>query len=180
LQNIAITLLIIQYSGRNSAKGESNTPRLIITGFAATIGAYSLYTVPFSTLQALQVATVPLSLFSKVPQIFENYKAKSTGQLSAFAVVSQILGCIARVFTTFTEVNDPVVLVGFVVALVLNLVLGAQIWQYWGKSPEPASQAESKVAAPSQSQEKKKIDVVASTSALPASAGGRRWARKVD
>ena len=41
-------------------------------------------------------------------------------------------GCVARLFTTATEVGDSLVAAGFALALVLNLVLGAQLWLYWG------------------------------------------------
>ncbi|KZS96042.1 mannose-P-dolichol utilization defect 1 protein, partial [Sistotremastrum niveocremeum HHB9708] len=136
LQNILITLLIIQYSGRSRAltsTHSNNTPKLIIAAFLTVVSAYSLYAIPMSTLQALQISTLPLSVFSKLPQISQNYKARSTGQLSAFAVIAQIAGCVARVFTTATELGDRIVLAGFIVALFLNIILGFQMWMYWGQ-----------------------------------------------
>ncbi|KAJ7646768.1 mannose-P-dolichol utilization defect 1 protein [Roridomyces roridus] len=143
-----------------------------------------LFTLNFISLPSLaytQLATLPLSLFSKLPQIRENYTAQSTGQLSAFAVVAQILGCAARLFTTATEVNDPVVAAGFQLALVLNLVLGVQLWMY----------APSGAAAAKKEKEKKEekaaavplvapVPVAASVPATPPIGGGRKWARKVD
>ena len=64
-----------------------------------------------------------LSLFSKLPQIAQNHCARSTGQLSTFAIVSQIPGCAARLFTTVQEVNNPLVVTGFALALTLNLIV---------------------------------------------------------
>lgn len=95
-------------------------------------------------LAYLQLATLPLSLFSKIPQITANYKAKSTGQLSAFAVLSQIIGCAVRVYTTSTEVGDPVVQAGFGLALFLNVILGIQMMSYWGNTP-PATKKKAAV-----------------------------------
>ncbi|KAL0060084.1 hypothetical protein AAF712_013128 [Marasmius tenuissimus] len=92
-----------------------------------------LYSIDKDFLQILQLATLPLSLFSKLPQIRQNYRSKSTGQLSAFAVISQVAGCAARLFTIAQEVGDSVVAAGFLLALVLNLVLGVQVWMYWGQ-----------------------------------------------
>lgn len=89
-------------------------------------------------------STLLLSLFSKLPQIRQNARARSTGQLSAFAVIAQIGGCAARLFTTATEVDDLVVSAGFVLALVLNVVLGWQMWMYWGQGTD-GSVAEEKV-----------------------------------
>jgi mannose-P-dolichol utilization defect protein 1 len=79
----------------------------------------------------LQAATLPISLLSKAPQIISNHRAKSTGNLSAFAVFNALLGCLARLFTTQQEVNDPLVLWGFLGAALLNLVLAAQMVAYW-------------------------------------------------
>jgi mannose-P-dolichol utilization defect 1 len=93
----------------------------------------ALYTLPKHSLALLQLATLPLSLFSKVPQIHQNARAGSTGQLSAFAVISQIAGCLARLFTTATAVSYNLIAAGFALALVLNVVLGVQMWMYWGK-----------------------------------------------
>lgn len=87
-------------------------------------------------LSLFQIATLPIALSSKVPQIRQNSRAHSTGQLSAFAVGSQIVGCLARVFTTATETGDRLVGAGFALALLLNLVLGAQMWMYWGNWEE--------------------------------------------
>ncbi|ORZ11641.1 hypothetical protein BCR41DRAFT_378198 [Lobosporangium transversale] len=52
-------------------------------------------------LAFLQAATIPINLFSKVPQIIENYKNGSTGQLAAFTVFNYFAGSLARVYTTF-------------------------------------------------------------------------------
>lgn len=141
MQDVIITLLIIAYAP-SSAKGSTTKPRDLTLALLATAGtAYVLNALPPSTLSLVQFATLPLSLFSKVPQILQNAEAKSTGQLSAVAVIAQILGCVARLFTTATEVKDLLVLSGFGLALVLNLVLGSQMWMYWGKKevkPVPA------------------------------------------
>jgi mannose-P-dolichol utilization defect protein 1 len=139
------------------------------------------------------MSTLPLSLFSKLPQIAANARARSTGQLSVFAVVSQVVGCLARLFTTSTEVGDPILFVSFLLALVLNVVLAVQIWMYWGRDevayvPVAADEKHEGIelegrASPSPS-EKRKVEVVAPTAqqAKPGSPapGGRRWARKVD
>jgi mannose-P-dolichol utilization defect protein 1 len=93
----------------------------------------ALGTMTLNTLALLQITTLPLSVFSKLPQIRQNFRSKSTGQLSTFAVVSQIAGCLARLFTTATEIGDPLVSAGFAVALLLNLILGVQLWLYWGE-----------------------------------------------
>ncbi|KAJ2922276.1 hypothetical protein H1R20_g14821, partial [Candolleomyces eurysporus] len=130
IQNVIITFLIIAYSPRSSNKAS----KFISTSVATVASAYALANVSSEHLALLQAATLPLSLFSKLPQIRQNARSKSTGQLSSFAVISQILGCLARLFTTFTEVKDPLVAAGFGLALILNVVLGFQLYSYYGSS----------------------------------------------
>jgi mannose-P-dolichol utilization defect protein 1 len=133
VQNIAVSLLIISYGNSPNASRATGDIGLVLGLFIATITV--LNSISLDNLSYLQIATLPLSLSSKLPQIAANYNAKSTGQLSAFAVISQILGCIARVYTTSTEIGDPLVQAGFGLALVLNLVLGIQMLMYWGNAP---------------------------------------------
>ncbi|KAJ8096123.1 hypothetical protein PM082_000030 [Marasmius tenuissimus] len=134
IQNIVITFLIIYYAPtklRSSSSSASSKIAATAVGVLGTAGL--LYSIDKDFLQILQLATLPLSLFSKLPQIRQNYRSKSTGQLSAFAVISQVAGCAARLFTIAQEVGDSVVAAGFLLALVLNLVLGVQVWMYWGQ-----------------------------------------------
>jgi mannose-P-dolichol utilization defect protein 1 len=141
IQDVLITLLIIAFS-----PSSFNKPRNLALALIATAGTtYVLHSLPLSALAAVQASTLPLSLFSKLPQIVQNAQAESTGQLSAVAVLAQILGCIARLFTTATEVNDTLVLSGFALALALNLVLGSQMWMYWGR--QEVKSKEKKAAA---------------------------------
>ncbi|KAK2465737.1 hypothetical protein APHAL10511_002281 [Amanita phalloides] len=130
IQNIVILFLIVSYTPRVTNKAQNLAT--IFVGTAASLAA--LYVTPESSLAFLQMSTVPLSVFSKLPQIRQNARAQSTGQLSSFAVVAQIAGCFARLFTTATEVNDWIVSAGFAVALVLNIILGFQMYIYWPKA----------------------------------------------
>jgi mannose-P-dolichol utilization defect 1 len=149
-------------------------------------------------LAAAQLCTLPLSLFSKLPQILQNHRARSTGQLSTFAVVSQVGGTAARLFTTSQEVNDPLVAAGFALALVLNVVVGVQMYAYWGKGSGVsviAGHGKAGNEFPLGGREiggygREKVDIVVqpqSPSSQPPThqhsqspAYGRKWARKVD
>ena len=187
LQNAFITVLIAYYpaSGLRRARG-GNITSAIGTFFATIAGAFALYAVPSSTLAFLQLSTLPLSVFSKLPQITTNYRAQSTGNLSAFAVISQVLGCLARVFTTLTEVDDVLLLTGFVLALVLNCVLAAQMWMYWGQDSDSKLVDIGKMSASEKLRtvNPTQVDIVvppASPSGQRfSSPSGRRWSRKVD
>jgi mannose-P-dolichol utilization defect protein 1 len=124
---------------------------------------------PLISVSFLQALTVPLSLLSKAPQILSNYTNGSTGNLSAFAVFNALLGCLARLFTTKQEVNDPLIFWGFAGAGLLNAVLAIQMAVYWNSGVEkPLSRRTSLVEEKSESPAKVSQD------------GSRRWARKLD
>ncbi|KAI0052725.1 mannose-P-dolichol utilization defect 1 protein [Auriscalpium vulgare] len=191
-QNIVITLLIALYSSQPAQHrpltGPAPNPNGLLAGlvFFTLINAVALASVPHNVLALLQLSTVPISLFSKIPQIMQNARARSTGQLSAVAVLAQIGGCAARLFTTAQEVGDVVVSAGFAVALFLNIVLGVQMWTYWVADTR-ASPAHQPVSV---EKFQEKFDIVVppqspapgsqpAHQAQPASYG-RKWARKVD
>jgi mannose-P-dolichol utilization defect protein 1 len=128
IQNVLISVLIAFLSAARSPA----RPLGVLALYGAT--AFVLYTASGSTLAFLQLATLPLSVASKLPQIAQNTRARSTGQLSAFAVLSQFLGSLARLFTTLTEVGDARMGAGFALACALNAVLAYQILAY-GSAP---------------------------------------------
>ncbi|KAJ7020009.1 hypothetical protein C8F04DRAFT_974903 [Mycena alexandri] len=184
IQNVLITLLIILHAPR----GTDKTANAVIASLGMLVFFLATSIIPLPLLALLQVTTLPLSLFSKIPQIRQNSRAQSTGQLSAFAVVSQVLGCAARLFTTATEVGDNIVSAGFALALVLNLVLGAQLWMYWGRDD-----VRERVAVPAEKFKSRASPAVAAYEPTPVAwersatpppqspaTGGRKWARKVD
>ncbi|KIJ62790.1 hypothetical protein HYDPIDRAFT_168790 [Hydnomerulius pinastri MD-312] len=193
LQNTLITLLIIYLPTSTLQKAQNTAAKLVIATTGTLASSVALYAVPKENLALLQLATLPLSLFSKLPQIMQNRRARSTGQLSAFAVISQIAGCLARLFTTATEVGDVIVTAGFALALILNIVLGAQMWLYWGKdekevySKTPIGVVSEKEKESWTPERQDRVDVVVPPkSPFPpprhatASPSGRKWARKVD
>jgi mannose-P-dolichol utilization defect protein 1 len=197
LQNIIITFLIIVYlpSSPLTRKRSSKSQSLIIASLLILVTGIVLYTISLRTLALLQVTTLPLSLFSKIPQIRQNFRSESTGQLSAFAVISQIAGCLARLFTTATEVGDSLVSAGFALALLLNIVLGVQLWIYWGKSEDlnlgdgyeleekantHTSQWRGPIEAPSPMPAASTARQLSTPPPKSSSPVGRKWARKVD
>ncbi|EJC98091.1 mannose-P-dolichol utilization defect 1 protein [Fomitiporia mediterranea MF3/22] len=181
LQNALITVLMAYYPTSTMHRVKTNVSSAMVTLLAVLAGGFALYTLPPTTLALLQLATTPLSVLSKLPQIMTNHRARSTGQLSAFAVISQIAGCLARLFTTATEVGDPLLFLAFATALALNCVLGAQMWMYWGRDAE--SKGVDIGRGPPM--EKDRVDIVIQPASPAgqqrfASPTGRRWSRKVD
>jgi mannose-P-dolichol utilization defect protein 1 len=92
--------------------------------------------LPLPFFQILQSLTTPLTIASRIPQIWQNYRSGSTGQLSFITWFLNLGGTLSRVFTTIQEVNDPLVLGGFLVAAILNGTIVLQILYYWNVKPK--------------------------------------------
>ncbi|KAL7272196.1 hypothetical protein RUND412_005024 [Rhizina undulata] len=141
VQNIIIGALILHFSKKDFAAAAW------VAGVAAVIyvlgggGSDGAGLLDAKMLGTLQAATIPLGLASKFPQIWTVTKNKSTGQLSAFAVFNYLAGSLARVFTTLAEVNDPLILTGFLCGAFLNFVLAAQMLWFWNAGAKPAAAA---------------------------------------
>ncbi|KAE8220836.1 hypothetical protein CF319_g5704 [Tilletia indica] len=141
VQNMIITLLIIYYTplspvkslGGTSAPGQ-NMNKVTLAATLMIVGVLFLSSqtlCPPHLLKFLQACTIPISLASKVPQMVELHTTRAPGQLSAIVVVAQLLGTVARVFTTLTETSDHLLLWGFSLATVFNAVIAVQLAMYW-------------------------------------------------
>lgn len=126
-QNILISVLIVYYNGEKQLIGP------LLAGFGG--GYLLLNVIPSWLMSVLYAAQIPIGLASKIPQIRANYKNRSTGQLSVFAVLNYFIGTSARAFTTWTELDDPIMLGGNLLASVLNGILVLQVIIYWEKKP---------------------------------------------
>jgi mannose-P-dolichol utilization defect 1 len=99
----------------------------------------------------------------------------------------------ARLFTTSAEVGDLILTAGFALALLLNIVLGIQMWTYWGKDGRDTKipvehrveEVEMENIPAAAWQENGKVEVIIQPAtpispATPRQQGSRKWARKVD
>lgn len=128
LQNILICVLIVWYTRK-----EKHLAGVTCLGFLGMFGLLVL--VPSWCMALLYAAQIPIGLASKVPQIRANHLNQSTGQLSVFAVLNYFAGTTARAFTTWTELDDPIMLGGNLLASILNGTLVLQVMMYWKKQP---------------------------------------------
>jgi len=90
---------------------------------------------PSSMLPTLYTGVTLLGVASRLPQIYSNFKNKSTGQLAAATILLTAAGAVARTFTTWKEVKDPNLMAGALIAVSLNLILAGQMLMYWNNSP---------------------------------------------
>ncbi|KIN02379.1 hypothetical protein OIDMADRAFT_162535 [Oidiodendron maius Zn] len=126
VQNVVISVLVLNYSGRATAAA------VFVAGLAASgVSLFSENILDMTTLGYLQAGAGVLGVASKLPQILAIWQEGGTGQLSAFAVFNYLLGSLTRIFTTLQEVDDKLILYGFVAGFALNAVLALQMIYYW-------------------------------------------------
>ncbi|GBC24499.2 mannose-P-dolichol utilization defect 1 protein [Rhizophagus irregularis DAOM 181602=DAOM 197198] len=102
---------------------------ITIVAISYVLGSSSIINDAF--LSYLQALTIPFSISSKIPQIIINHKNSSTGQLSSFAVFGFTAGSLARIFTTLSEVDDSLLLSGYILGSIFNIILTIQMINYW-------------------------------------------------
>eukprot|EP00727_Mastigamoeba_balamuthi_P011778 m51a1_g7222 hypothetical protein (250) ;mRNA; f:8278-9666 len=126
LQDVVLALCIAMYSGA------LKSPLFAATGavFAAYAGVMFSGVVPTDYLQLMQGMTLVMFTVSKLPQIYLCWRSKSAGQLSIITYALNTFGSVARIFTTLQEIDDRVILAGYVVGAVLNGAIAAQILYY--------------------------------------------------
>ncbi|KAI1022919.1 hypothetical protein LB503_000204 [Fusarium chuoi] len=132
-QNVIISVLVLNYSGRASLAA------VFVAALAGTVATlFAENVVDAQTLSYLQAGAGVLSVASKLPQILTIFQQGGTGQLSAFAVFNYLAGSLSRIFTTLQEVDDKLILYGFVSGFVLNAILALQMIFYWNAPSEKA------------------------------------------
>jgi len=132
-QNVVISVLVLDLSGRQG----------VAAGFIAALAAavatlFAPNLLDMQTLGYLQAFAGLLGVAAKVPQIAAIYQQGSTGQLSAFAVFNYLAGSLSRIFTTLQEVDDKLILYGFISGFALNAILALQMVYYWNAPSEKA------------------------------------------
>lgn len=139
MQNVVITVLVLNFSGK------ATTAAVFVAGLAAAaVALFSKDILDMKALSYLQAGAGTLGVASKLPQIVAIWQTGTTGQLSAFAVFNYLAGSLSRIFTTLQEVDDKLILYGYIAGFTLNAVLAAQMVYYWNapaqkaKTPTPA------------------------------------------
>lgn len=134
-QNIFLMLLIVRYQ---------HLPRLpaailAVLYLLSLAVLYSKY-IPLRFIMALQVCSIPILNLARLPQILLNWRRKGTGELSPVTLGLQLLGNVARIFTTVAQVRDPLMFAGICVATCFNSALFIQWLYYSGRLKMSAKQ----------------------------------------
>uniref|UniRef100_A0A1J3DLT3 Mannose-P-dolichol utilization defect 1 protein homolog n=1 Tax=Noccaea caerulescens TaxID=107243 RepID=A0A1J3DLT3_NOCCA len=111
---------------------------LLYCAVAPTVLAGQINPTLFDALYASQHA---IFLFARLPQIWKNFKNKSTGELSFLTFFMNFAGSIVRVFTCIQENAPRSILTGFALGVFTNGTILSQILLYQKK---PAAAKEKK------------------------------------
>jgi mannose-P-dolichol utilization defect protein 1 len=133
IQNLVIIYLFSVYGNI----GKMGSLGAVLASIGFTYSAVNGL-VPHSILGTLQTGSIAIFSASKIPQIISNFRNKSTGALSLITFLLNFGGSMARVFTTMKELDDNVVLMGYVIGAALNGIILLQILFYGDKSTSKA------------------------------------------
>ena len=97
-QNIVLLLLIYRYQKRSSRRSA-----LLFSAVVLWCALFVGGSLKPHHLDALYDINNIIMLVSRLPQIVQNFKAKSTGKLSLMTYSLNVAGASARIFTTMQE-----------------------------------------------------------------------------
>ncbi|XP_063708463.1 LOW QUALITY PROTEIN: mannose-P-dolichol utilization defect 1 protein homolog [Culicoides brevitarsis] len=124
IQTALIAALVFLYSGKPNVS-------VIFTVLYGVI-CYVLMGgfTPKNLLWSAQGLNIPI-LFGKLSQAVTNFKAKSTGQLSAITCFMLFFGSLARIFTSVQETGDSMMILTYLASSFANAVIVFQLVLYW-------------------------------------------------
>ncbi|ALC39339.1 CG3792 [Drosophila busckii] len=142
LQTVAIAALVLFFAGRKPHAF------IFLLAYATLLYVLNSGLTSMKVLLTIQSCNIPILLVGKLSQAMTNYKAGSTGQLSAATVIMMFAGSLARIFTSIQETGDTMIIVTFVASTFANGVILAQLLYYWNKPAAGAAAAKSKSKKP--------------------------------
>ncbi|KAJ6399997.1 MANNOSE-P-DOLICHOL UTILIZATION DEFECT 1 PROTEIN-like protein 1 [Salix viminalis] len=134
----AIILVAIIYYFSQPVRTPTWIRALLYCAAAPTILAGQIDPFVFEALYASQHA---IFLFARIPQIWENFSNKSTGELSFLTCFMNFGGGLVRVFTSMQEKAPTSVVLGSLLGMITNGTILSQIIFY----QKPESKKEKKV-----------------------------------
>lgn len=148
VQTTAIACLIMFYNG------SLKTVLAFLVAYIAVCITLMGGTTPVEWLWSAQALNIPIIVVAKLIQIYTNYKNGSTGQLSAVTCAMLFFGSVARIFTSYQETGDSMLILTYLVSSCTNGLIIAQLIYYW--SSDKKKNTPTKVGQPKASPKKTK------------------------
>jgi mannose-P-dolichol utilization defect 1 len=92
----------------------------------------------------LQHETLLNLILFQLIQAVANYKAGSTGQLSAVTIFMLFGGSLARIFTSYQETGDMTMIITYCGASFANAIIASQVIYYWPRKQVKKEQSRKK------------------------------------
>jgi mannose-P-dolichol utilization defect protein 1 len=134
IQSLFIILLCWKYGQKSSTINKLFRAIFMILLALITIKCVDGKGIPEYVWTILATSPIPLSSIGRMSQIFVSFREKDTGSLSSITYLLGFLGSITRIFTTYTETGDKIIIATFVYGAFLNLIILIQIVMYGDKS----------------------------------------------
>lgn len=125
LQTVIIACLILHYGGSTLKAG------LLFVAYAIFCFVLMGGLTPLHVLWTIQAFNIPILLVGKSVQAITNYRNGSTGQLSAVTCFMLFFGSLARIFTSYQETGDSMLILTYIISTSANALIVAQLLWYW-------------------------------------------------
>ena len=141
LQNFIIIGLLWLYEEKTSNRGKVAVS-LSIFGTLAYL--YFDLLVPGFVWKLFMDIQIIMVAYSRLPQIFANYKSQFTGELSGIMFVANACGNAARTYTFAKETGDLYNMFTSGLSAILNFTIFLQVLYYWKNTVEKKDATELK------------------------------------
>lgn len=135
LQTVIIACLVLHYGG-STLKAALVFVVYLVFGWVLMGGI-----TPKDVLWTIQACNIPILLLGKSAQALTNYKSGSTGQLSAVTCSMLLFGSLARIFTSYQETGDFMMILTYVMSTAANAVIVSQLLWYWNSAAKKSDAA---------------------------------------
>uniref|UniRef100_A0A061SE18 Mannose-P-dolichol utilization defect 1 protein homolog n=1 Tax=Tetraselmis sp. GSL018 TaxID=582737 RepID=A0A061SE18_9CHLO len=125
IQNFLLLFLIYRYTGANKLLSLSKLSLLglvLVAGYANQIS--------LKIVEAVYELSIFIMIAARLPQIFKAFRERSTGQLSLITTALNLLGTLARIFTSHAESGGTAMIRNYCVSAALHGAMLAQILFY--------------------------------------------------
>ena len=129
-------------------------------GFVAFFGVYATWlimdtSVPENIWPMVSSSCIIFNILSRVPQIYGNFCAKSTGVLSFVTFLLAFGGAVARLATVLIESDDPLYKAQFIMSTFLNTIIMIQFALYWNSDANKSKTSEVEMKSTGKKSDKK-------------------------
>uniref|UniRef100_A0A1L8DTX1 Mannose-P-dolichol utilization defect 1 protein homolog n=1 Tax=Nyssomyia neivai TaxID=330878 RepID=A0A1L8DTX1_9DIPT len=150
IQTAAIAALVFHFSGATAKAG------VFLTGYICVLYVLMGGITPLHVLWSMQACNVPIIFIGKMIQAVTNYRNESTGQLSPLTCYMLFFGALARIFTSYKETGDPMMILTYAVSSLANGIIVFQLIYYAKKGKK--TKTEKSAQATKSKPKSKKVD----------------------